>query len=169
MLTRTNRKQLQDKQFIMEKLLDGNRPNHSSIQARNSLWNRRQNITVQYIQWRPFSQTICNFNEKKTAKAASQTEQPSKLNQEEGPAKSTRKSNEVHSRQLDQNEAIWSKQDIMKKRKRITIFGDSMLNGFLDDKLQKDHNVQVKRHPGATTRYIVDYVRPVIKKNLTVL
>ena len=81
-----------------------------------------------------FSQTICSFNENKTTKAASQTEQPSKLNQE-GPAKSTGKSNEVHSRQLDHNEAIWSKQEIMKKRKRITIFGDSMLNGILDDRL----------------------------------
>ena len=39
-----------------------------------------------------------------------------------------------------------------------------MLNGILDEGLQKDHNVQVKRHPGATTRDIVDYVRPVIRK-----
>ena len=47
---------------------------------------------------------------------------------------------------------------------RITIVGDSMLNGILDEGLQKDHNVQVKHHPGATTRDIVDYVRPVIRK-----
>ena len=39
-----------------------------------------------------------------------------------------------------------------------------MLNGILDEGLQKDHNVQVKRHPGATTRDIMDYVRPDIRK-----
>ena len=46
----------------------------------------------------------------------------------------------------------------------MTIVGDSMLIGILDKGLQKDHNVQVKRHSGATTRGTVDYVRPVIRK-----
>ena len=41
-----------------------------------------------------------------------------------------------------------------------------MLNGILDEGLQKDHIV--KRHPGATTRDVVEYVRPVIRKKRTV-
>ena len=56
------------------------------------------------------------------------------------------------------------KQTTVKERKRITIVGDSMLNGIFDEGMQKHRNITIKRHPGATTRDIVDYVKPVIRK-----
>ena len=39
-----------------------------------------------------------------------------------------------------------------------------MLNGIFDEGMQKHHNITIKRHPGATTRDIVDYVKLVIRK-----
>ena len=56
------------------------------------------------------------------------------------------------------------KQTKSKERKRITIVGDLMLNGIFDEGMQKHHNITIKRHPGATTRDKVDYVKPVIRK-----
>ena len=78
-------------------------------------------------------------------------------------ATSKPKSQGVH-QPREQNQENGPKQTKPKSRKRITIVSDSMLNGIFDVGSQKDHKVQVKRHPGATTRDIVDYVRPVIRK-----
>ena len=51
----------------------------------------------------------------------------------------------------------------------ITIIGDSMLNGIYEEGMQKDHNVKVKPHSGATSRDIIDYLKPVVRKSLAVL
>ena len=61
-----------------------------------------------------------------------------------------------------------SKQLIAKSWKRFTIIADSMLNGIYEEGMQKDHNVKVNPHSGATTRDIVDYLKPVVRKNQTV-
>ena len=39
-----------------------------------------------------------------------------------------------------------------------------MLNGIYEEGVQKDHNVKIKPHSGATTRDIVDYLKPVTRK-----
>ena len=39
-----------------------------------------------------------------------------------------------------------------------------MLNGIFAEGLQKHNNITIKRHPGATSREIVDHVKPVICK-----
>eukprot|EP00112_Aurelia_sp_Birch-Aquarium-sp1_P013475 Seg2862.5 transcript_id=Seg2862.5/GoldUCD/mRNA.D3Y31 product="hypothetical protein" protein_id=Seg2862.5/GoldUCD/D3Y31 len=49
-------------------------------------------------------------------------------------------------------------------RKSITIIGDSILNGLEEAGMQKDHNVKVRAHSGATTRDIVDHIKPVVRK-----
>ena len=49
-------------------------------------------------------------------------------------------------------------------RKNITIIGDSILNGLEEAGMQKDHNVKVRAHSGATTRDIVDHIKPVVRK-----
>ena len=49
-------------------------------------------------------------------------------------------------------------------RKNITIIGDSVLNGLQEAGMQKDHNVKVRAHSGATTRDIIDHIKPVVRK-----
>ena len=50
-------------------------------------------------------------------------------------------------------------------RKNITIIGDSILNGLEEAGMQKDHNVKVRAHSGATTtRDIIDHIKPVVGK-----
>ena len=109
-------------------------------------------------------QTVDTTKTKDTKKTI-QNDQSGEQNQEQRSKQTTMKGTEIQSKQTrEQNQENGPKQAKTKSRKRITIVGDSMLNGILYEGLQKDHNVQVKRHPGATTRDIVDYVRPVIRK-----
>ena len=49
-------------------------------------------------------------------------------------------------------------------RKSITIIGDSILNGLEEAGMQKDHNEKVRAHSGATTRDIVEHIKPVLRK-----
>ena len=51
-----------------------------------------------------------------------------------------------------------------KKKEYIEIVGDSMLNGFEERGLCKNHHVKVKKHPGATSTDIIDHVKPVLRK-----
>ena len=93
----------------------------------------------------------------KDTKKAIQTEQSGEQNQEQKSKQTTMKCKEIRSKQRGkQNLQNVPKQVETKNRKRITIVGDSIINGILDESLQKDHKVRVKRYPGATTRYIVD-------------
>eukprot|EP00112_Aurelia_sp_Birch-Aquarium-sp1_P003980 Seg1450.32 transcript_id=Seg1450.32/GoldUCD/mRNA.D3Y31 product="hypothetical protein" protein_id=Seg1450.32/GoldUCD/D3Y31 len=48
-------------------------------------------------------------------------------------------------------------------RKKITIIGDSILNGISEFGLKRKHNVKVRAHPGASMQDIKDHIRPVIR------
>ena len=93
------------------------------------------------------NQTIDTKKTKDTKKTI-QTDQSGEQNQEQRSKQTTMKDKEIQSKQpREQRQENGPKQAKTKSRKRITIVGDSMLNGILDEGLQKDHNVQVKRHP----------------------
>ena len=47
----------------------------------------------------------------------------------------------------------------------MVILGDSILNGIQERGLRKNHHVKVYAHPGATTEDMIDYLKPVIRKN----
>ena len=66
------------------------------------------------------------------------------------------------SKDSQQSKAEPSKAD--KKRKKIIIIGDSILNGLDEIGLQRNHNVRVRAHPGATSRDIVDHIKPAARK-----
>ena len=51
-----------------------------------------------------------------------------------------------------------------KKKEYIEIAGDSMLNGFEERGLCKNHHVKVRKHLGATSTDIFDHVKPVLRK-----
>ena len=46
----------------------------------------------------------------------------------------------------------------------IEIVGDSMLNGFEERGLCKNHRVKVRKHPGATSTDLLDHIKPVLRK-----
>ena len=51
------------------------------------------------------------------------------------------------------------------ERKKITIVGDSMLNGIVDRGLSsREHKVWVKNHPGANTEDILDHLKPTLRR-----
>ena len=54
---------------------------------------------------------------------------------------------------------------LMKKKKKIVIIGHSMLRYQRPKFFSKNNNfVNVRFHPGATTKDIVDFIKPVIRK-----
>ena len=161
-------KQLQDKQYIIERLLDGPRHRSTMPSFRQETPSGIEEKVTQCnkIDGEQSVKQTVDTTKTKDIKRAIQTEQSGDQSQEQKSKQTTMKGKEIQWTQpgVQNQESNGPKQTKTKNRKRITIVGDSMLNGILDEGLQKDHNVQVKRHPGATTRDIVDYVRPVIRK-----
>ncbi len=103
-----------------------------------------------------------NKNQQRNLPTATQVEKKKRTKREE------MKNNDDKGKQRSQPIVINSdspEQKTPKKdTKRITIVGDSMLNGIMEDGMQKNHNVRIKRRPGATTLDIMDHVKPVIRK-----
>ena len=55
-------------------------------------------------------------------------------------------------------------------RKKITVTGDSMVKFLQSDEMPSVNNaVNIMKHPGSTTDYMVDYVRPVTRKKPDVI
>ena len=140
-------RQLQDKQNIILKLLDGPRVQRSEAICPRST--TMKPTPSGYEQQQPHC-AIMNGEEitSNTGKANAIADQK-------------KEEKNIHPSEEHENRP---KQTTVKERKRITIVGDSMLNGIFDEGMQKHHNITIKRHPGATTRDIVDYVKPVIRK-----
>ena len=140
-------RQLQDKQNITSKLLDG--PRHQRSEAICPRSTTTRTTPSGYEQQQPHC-AIMNAEE--------MTSNTGKAN-----AIVDRKKEEksLHSSKEHEN---WPKLTAVKERKRSTIVGNFMLNGIFDEGIQKHHNITITRHPGATTRDIVDYVKPVIRK-----
>ena len=160
-------KQLQDKQYIIERLLDGPRHRSTMPSFRQETPSGIEEKVTQCnkIDGEQSVKQTVDTTKTKDIKRAIQIEQSGDQSQEQTSKQTTMKGKEIQWTQPGvQNQENGPKQTKTKNRKRIMIVGDSMLNGILDEGLQKDPNVQVKRHPGATTRDIVDYVRPVIRK-----
>ena len=53
---------------------------------------------------------------------------------------------------------------IQSNRKKVTIIGDSIVNGLEERGLGKKHIVKVRKHPGATTTDMKDYIKPVQRR-----
>lgn len=51
-----------------------------------------------------------------------------------------------------------------KKRKKIIVISDSILNGLDELGLQRSHNVCVRAHPGATSQGIFDHIKHSARK-----
>ena len=149
-------KQLQDKQYIIERLLDG--PRHRSTNITTSPYT----IPTGSKNHAPCATTIEEQSAKPTMKNSLGTK--TLENTKEPDKRNANTANKDTKQQEKQSSSTKSKQKDTKSRKRIAIIGDSMLNGIYEEGMQKDHNVRIKPHSGATTRDIVDYLKPVIRK-----
>ena len=145
-------KQLQDKQYIIERLLDG--PRHRSTNTTTAPY-AIPNGTKHHAP----STTIIEEETART-KARENTKELDTKNIE----RNTITESKDAKQQQKQSSSTKSKPTAKKTRKRIAIIGDSMLNGIYEEGMQKDHNVKIKPHSGATTRDIVDYLKPVTRK-----
>ena len=50
------------------------------------------------------------------------------------------------------------------EKRQIVIIGDSMVNIIQEDRLNKQHHVQIKRHDGATILDMKDFMKPAIRR-----
>ena len=50
------------------------------------------------------------------------------------------------------------------EKKRIVIIGDSMVNNIQENGLNKQHHVQIKRHGGATTLIVKDFIKHIVRR-----
>ena len=53
-----------------------------------------------------------------------------------------------------------------RKKIRVEILGDSMLNGVQEKELNKnaDINIKIRKYPGASSTDILDHIRPSLRK-----
>ncbi len=51
------------------------------------------------------------------------------------------------------------------ERKKIVIIGDSLLNGLEEKKMKRNHDIQIRPQPGASSLDISDHIRPVLRRN----
>ena len=145
-------KQLQDKQYIIERLLDG--PRHRSTNITTGPYTIPNGSTSHAT-----STTIIEGETARTKDLENTKELDAKSFE-----RNANSGNKDAKQQQKQSSSTKSKQTASKTRKRIAIIGDSMLNGIYEEGMQKDHNVKIKPHSGATTRDIVDYLKPVTRK-----
>ena len=72
-----------------------------------------------------------------------------------------RKQNDKRSQIEDQDEV----RDNKTPKKDIVIIGDSMIKYINDREISRSSSVNIRSHPGATTEDLIDYVRPITRKN----
>ena len=143
-------KQLHEKQYVIQKLFDG--PKQNPTTNFHEIPSGQNNNA---------SQTITNEEQKRKPCDSS------KLNSKAPTAKKDTNKGDTNTNSKQQRQDsnnTKAKQTNGSTRKRVTIVGDSILNGIYEEGLQKAHNVRVKPHSGATTTDIVDYLKPVIRK-----
>ena len=63
-----------------------------------------------------------------------------------------------------EDNAIAGRGERTNDRKKIFIVGDSLVNCIQENGLNKQHDVQIKRHGGASTKDIKDHIKPVLRK-----
>ena len=49
------------------------------------------------------------------------------------------------------------------KKKKIFIVGDSMIKNITGTGISRDHTVKIRPHPGATSIYMCDYIKPELR------
>ena len=158
-------KQLNDKQRIIEKILDGP-SHHSPMHCVNNQSSKATAPPMGIGQTPDGSNTTVGHNSYHNNSLEGLPISNKKKTKENGNAKTDNLRSSISRPEEKQDEK--SKQGKTTKqsktvRKGITIVGDSILNGLEEAGMQKDHNVKIRAHSGAMTRDIVDHITPVVR------
>lgn len=143
-------KQLEQKQQIIEKLLINN---NVQVQALLQMDKVTKTSTKE-------SHTLnkASFNGDNRSKGENNgkpTKETAKTSKAESLPSKQQKSGSVNANEnTDQNEA----------KKVVYLVGDSLLHGIHERGLTKKHSVKVKAHGGATTRDMIDHIKPVLRR-----
>ena len=108
----------------------------------------KENFTVSKVSFDGLNGIESEKNGKRAMKATKTTE--SESSQSKQRKSDGGKANYI----LEQNEA----------RKLVYLVGDSLLKGIHERGLTKKHNVKVEANGGATTRDIIDHIKPVLRR-----
>ena len=159
------KKQLNDKQRIIEKILDGP-SHHSPMHCVNNQSSKATAPPMGIGQTPDDSNTTVGHNSYHKNSLEGLPISNKKKTKENGNAKTDNQRSSISRPEEKQDEK--SKQGKTTKqsktvRKGITIVGDSILNGLEEAGMQKDHNVKIRAHSGAMTRDIVDHITPVVR------
>ena len=148
-------RQLQQKQWIIEKLFDRPTENVSKSEQQSQTHNcahmgaeKRCRIVNGN---KGVKETFEEPNERKRNLSAVDTRIPESNMDEQG------KKNKAENKKEKQRQ---------QERKRITIFVDSTLNGLGENSMKRHHNLQVRAHSGANTFDIKDQIKPIIRRTL---
>ena len=79
--------------------------------------------------------------------------------------KELRNSKERNSKEVSEEQDARTKAEKKAERKKIIIIGDSLLNGLEEKKMKRNHDIQIRPHPGASSLDISDHIRPVLRRN----
>ena len=108
----------------------------------------KENFTVNKASFNEVDRIESEKNGKRARKATKTTE--SESSQSKQRKSDAGKTNDIS----EQNEV----------KKLVYLVGDSLLNGIHERGLTKKHNVKVKAHGGATTRDMIDHIKPVLRR-----
>ena len=142
-------RQLEQKQIIIVKLLENQRPSQGNPQTLATSDHGNNKCPMRITE--------------KTKKE--QESEPKERKGESAKEKKVPSDRELNAPEKEKSRATNSNEsgDEKSTRKKITIIGDSILNGISEFGLKRKHNVKVRAHPGASMQDIKDHIRPVIR------
>ena len=144
-------KQLDEKQKIIEKMMDRPILEITKDQNKEVELNPPSKTTDPQVT-RKKAQNCCPNNENIEQKIP-KTQGKELQNSIEQTSKGSLKEQDVR-----------TKAEKKAERKKIVIIGDSLLNGLEEKRMKRDHDIQIRPHPGASSLDISDHIRPVLRR-----
>ena len=143
-------RQLEQKQQIIEKLLINNNVQFQALLQTDQVTKTptKENHTLNKVSFN-------RDNRSKREDHGKPSKEHAKTSKAESPPSKQQKPGSVNANEdTEQNEA----------KKLVYLVGDSLLHGIHERGLTRKHNVKVKAHGGATTRDIIDHIKPVLRR-----
>ncbi len=145
-------KQLDEKQKIIEKLMERPILEIAKDQNKEAEGNPLSKTTDPPVTGQK-AQNCCPNN--------ASTEQ--KIHKTQG--KELQHSKERNSKEDLKEQDVRAKVEKKAEREKIVITGDSLLNGLEEKKMKRNHDIQIRAHPGASSLDISDHIRPDLRRN----
>ena len=146
-------RQLQQKQWIIQKLLNGPKENVNKQEQQSQTHNCAPKGAERGC-------SIANGNKGDNKSTVETKVRERSLSDGEIRIPGSNRNEQVKKRESNNNKGSQKHQE----RRRITIIGDSILNGIDENSMKRHHNVQVRAHSGANTNDIKDHIKPILRR-----